>query len=555
MAQATAGSGVFGGGFYADTVAKARALPLECRPPEVAAFLQAHALLEQADAVLPDPPPAAPPCPRPLLTEFMAADRARRRVMMAPAFADQERGLVQDDGSEDEQLLAAIKYLRASYTRVPGQPRPLNHPRLTNNRRFAALLSPLKFTVVFDTDESRTSRMERTFFPPEMEDLLRQPSPGVPATLVRSVRLATKLLLLADRELLIKNPPFPRQLLDVVHRSLDDPGAAAAISAQLEAMQRGVAAAAEGADGAGASGAGGGAPAPAQSSPLPAGASLAQLRSLCLAMKLQAWPEIRKDQEQFMSEAELRSNQRGGAAWRAWYAWSAPAAEELATTEPGHLRNLVRLGDRLDDLAQVENYAAAAQQGITHSTAHMAALGAAVRTWKAALADAREAGHHYFTAHVCFKLAAATCAIAFSDYPPAAVDAFLKEGEAAFYACPRSCLPYTWVQSLKELRAEADALRPRAWKSQLLNPLQQQTNARLAALGQRMAEARKDRCDGCGTSSLSLKVCSKCRSASDCSVECQRQAWAAGHKQECQAAQARKSGKPEQQAGGSRRRG
>eukprot|EP00887_Chlorella_sp_A99_P004723 scaffold4.g4723.t1 len=189
MAQPSASCDVFAGSsFYADTVAKAQALAPERRPPEVTAFLQAHELLEQADA---------------------------------------------------------------------GQPRPLNHLRLPSDQRFAALLSPLKFTVVFDTDESHASRMEMRFSTAKMKDLVRQPSAGAPPPLVRSARLATNLLLLADRELLEADYASARQLLDAVHRSLNDPGAAAVINAQLEAMRRGAALARESSDGAGATSAGG----------------------------------------------------------------------------------------------------------------------------------------------------------------------------------------------------------------------------------------------------------------------------------------------------------
>lgn len=173
-------------------------------------------------------------------------------------------------GAERSSLAEPPAPLRALSLRAQGQPRPLNHLRLPSDQRFAALLSPLKFTVVFDTDESHASRMEMRFSTAKMKDLVRQPSAGAPPPLVRSARLATNLLLLADRELLEADYASARQLLDAVHRSLNDPGAAAVINAQLEAMRRGAALARESSDGAGATSAGGGGAAPAQSSSPPA---------------------------------------------------------------------------------------------------------------------------------------------------------------------------------------------------------------------------------------------------------------------------------------------
>lgn len=83
MAQPSASCDVFAGSsFYADTVAKAQALAPERRPPEVTAFLQAHELLEQADAVL-------PPVPPPRL----------RQAMMAVAAGVWQQELVQNDGA------------------------------------------------------------------------------------------------------------------------------------------------------------------------------------------------------------------------------------------------------------------------------------------------------------------------------------------------------------------------------------------------------------------------------------------------------------------------
>eukprot|EP00887_Chlorella_sp_A99_P004716 scaffold4.g4716.t1 len=487
-----------GGGFYADTVAKAHALPPERRPPEVAAFLQAHALLEQADAVLPEAPPPATMHSPPLMSDCFGASPASEQAILAAGLdrvPGGNRELVLEDSSEDEQLLAAIKYLRASYTRVPGQPWPLNHPRLTNNQRFDSLISRLKIGVAFDIDPGRMARMEFSVMPKRVEELLCESGPGRAPTLVRDARMATKLLLLADRELLDQKPSFARKVLDALHRSLNDPGASAAISAQLEAMQRGAVPAGEGIGSEGASSAGSNAaPAQPSSPPPPDGASLAQLRSLCLAMKLQAWPT---------------------------YAWSVPAAQELAEREPGHLRNLVRLGDRLDDMGQAKAYAAEAQ-GLhpAQSEDCVKTLLAALHTWKGALAGARETG---------------------------------------------------WVQALREVRAEAHGLRPvlkvlmdrnpQAWDMaaglgveapESLRAVLRQMRASWSAFDQRAAE--KDVCTACGAKSLSLKVCSRCRSAFYCSVECQRHAWAAGHKQECKAAQARRGGQTEQQAGGSRRR-
>lgn len=55
----------------------------------------------------------------------------------------------------------------------------------------------------------------------------------------------------------------------------------------------------------------------------------------------------------------------------------------------------------------------------------------------------------------------------------------------------------------------------------------------------REQERRAACCDNCGSSSLALRACSRCRVAKYCSIECQKEHWRRAHKRECQPAAAR----------------
>eukprot|EP00887_Chlorella_sp_A99_P003912 scaffold11.g3912.t1 len=187
-----------GAAFYAQRLARARAVPPERRSPCVRAFLMADALLCEAADVLPPAPGAA----------------AR--------------------GSADEQVVAQIKLMQAGMSVLEGQPIPLHNTRTHSIDFLVVQVQPLIVTIL----ESNPTGIGAVMAPtPQLAQLLLSNAP------VSDVRTLVRLL-----ELTYALPALKVQhetafhCLDFVERSLTDASTSAAIDRQLAAIRAGPAA-------------------------------------------------------------------------------------------------------------------------------------------------------------------------------------------------------------------------------------------------------------------------------------------------------------------------
>eukprot|EP00887_Chlorella_sp_A99_P005857 scaffold1.g5857.t1 len=485
---------------YYARVAKLEALPPSDHPPDVVAFLAAHNLLEEAAAALPLPA-EGPPCSisqpdvmlrimtarlasmsglQPGIAVSAAQAMLEQATTVLPpaaegAFPSQPTEAAGAAPPSDEQLIGMLKYLTASFARVPGQPGTINHPALAVTWRLLAPLAPLRTPMELPGERLLYGNT------PALQALL---VPGAPP--LRDARTLIQLLMLASIDIRCRDVRSARELLDAAGASLRNAGACRAVDAQLLQLRS--------------------ADRPSWWSGW-AVRSAQELYQLGLVMKLET--------HKVCSPADRND----------MFDWSEHAARELAEVEPRNPHAWAWRGARASDMPTPPR--------ASPREAHRQQQ-AAARHWRQGVALARESGSAFWTAYFGYHMAAEAVVGRLASIPPRDAAALLDEADAAFER-GKPLEPSEFLQVMRDERARARAVQPliaahmehspSAWEAAVSRAALTGPRA-LERMGRGLARGRSDvghsRCDGCGQESVALKSCAY-KTAQYCSRECQKE--------------------------------